>query len=66
MADGLNVREIRILQELAHGHDEAVVAMRLSLRVGTVRSMSYSALTKLGANSRLHACCIALRMGLIE
>jgi len=66
MVDGLTPREIQILQELAHGHDEAMVAAQLSLRVGTMRATAYGAMVKLGATSRLHACCIALRMGIIE
>ena len=63
---GLTPREIAVLREFSYGKDIREVAAHLDIHPHTVRTYSDRAIKKLKANSRMHACCIALRLGIIE
>ena len=62
----LDLAERQILQALATGISSAEVARGLGVPIGEVRDHVRSAITKLGAGSRLEALIIAIRHGLIE
>lgn len=61
----LTRREIEVLALAADGLSNAEIAERLFVSVETVRSHVAHARAKLGAHSRGHAACEALRRGLI-
>jgi len=63
---GLTPREIAVLLEFSHGKDINEVAAYLGIHPHTVRTFSDRAVKKLKAVNRAHACCIALRLGIIE
>ena len=62
----LSEREREILQLLAEGMHTEAVAARIGLSAETVKSDTKRAITKLEADSRVHAVAIALRQALIE
>ena len=62
----LTDREREVLQLLAEGSPNQVVADKLFLSVNTVRKHVQSILTKLGSHSKLEAVAIAVREGVIE
>ena len=64
--DKLTVREIEILQQVALGNANKIVAAHLSISEETVKTHMRSVLAKLGANDRTHAVTIALKRGIIE
>lgn len=64
--DALTVREIEVLQEVAAGNSNKVVAIHLTVSEETVKAHMKSILSKLGANDRTHAVTIALKRGIIE
>ena len=65
MDDALTEREIQVLQEVAAGNANKVVALHLKVSEETVKAHMKSILSKLGANDRTHAVTIALKRGII-
>jgi len=63
--DALTEREIQVLQEVAAGNANKVVALHLTVSEETVKAHMKSILSKLGANDRTHAVTIALKRGII-
>ena len=59
----LSPREVEVLQRLAAGAGPAEIAADLYLSYGTVRNYLASAVTKLGARSRVDAVRIAAEVG---
>jgi DNA-binding NarL/FixJ family response regulator len=64
--DSLTPREIQVLELVAAGNSNKVVADRLEITEDTVKSHVRSILNKLGANDRTHAVTIALRRGFLD
>ncbi len=62
----LSDRESQVLQRLANGLTTDGVGKDLFLSPATVRSYAENAIRKLGADNRVHAVAIALRLGLIR
>ncbi len=61
----LSVREIEVLQLVAAGNANKVIADRLFVSEETVKAHLRKILAKLGANDRTHAVTIALKRGII-
>ena len=64
--DALSAREIDVLQRVAAGNSNKVIAAQLAVSEATVKGHMKSILSKLGANDRTHAVTIALKRGIIE
>jgi len=64
--DDLTGREVEILQGVAKGNSNKIVADCLKISENTVKNHVKSILSKLGANDRTHAVVIALQRGIIE
>ena len=64
--DALSPREIDVLQLIATGNANKVIAGQLTITEETVKSHVTNILSKLGANDRTHAVTIALKRGIIE
>jgi DNA-binding NarL/FixJ family response regulator len=62
----LTDRERELLQQLARGQTNKVIAAELHLSVNTVRNYVQSVLTKLNAHSKLEAVSTAVREGIID
>ena len=62
----LTMREIDVLQLIAQGNANKVIAERLAITEDTVKAHVRSILSKLGANDRTHAVTIALKRGIID
>ncbi|MGB8028710.1 MAG: response regulator transcription factor [Terracidiphilus sp.] len=62
----LTLREIDVLQLIAEGNANKVVADRLAITEDTVKAHVRNILSKLGANDRTHAVTIALKRGIIN
>lgn len=62
----LTLREIDVLQLIAQGCANKIVADRLSITEDTVKAHVRSILSKLGANDRTHAVTIGLKRGIID
>lgn len=62
----LSVREIEVLQLLAHGAATTEVAAELTVAVNTVRNHLASAMAKLGVGTRLAAVAEAVRLGVVS
>jgi DNA-binding NarL/FixJ family response regulator len=65
-AETLTQRELDVLQLIARGCSNKIVADRLGIREDTVKSHVTSILYKLGASDRTHAVTIALQRGFFE
>ena len=63
--DHLSVRETEVLQLMAEGLPNKVIAMRLGITPHTVKFHVTSILTKLGASSRTEAVSLGARQGFI-
>jgi DNA-binding NarL/FixJ family response regulator len=61
----LTAREIEVLQLMASGDANKLIADQLSITEETVKSHVGHILSKLGANNRTHAVTIALKRGII-
>jgi len=61
----LTSREIDVLQLIAEGNANKIVADRLAITEDTVKAHVRNILSKLGANDRTHAVTIALKRGII-
>jgi DNA-binding NarL/FixJ family response regulator len=64
--DALTPREIEVLENVASGHSNKIVADRLDISEETVKTHMRSILSKLGASDRTHAVTIALRRGFLD
>jgi two-component system, NarL family, response regulator len=64
--DELTGREIEVLQEVARGNANKIVAQHLKVSEETIKAHMKNILSKLGANDRTHAVTIALKRGIIE
>jgi DNA-binding NarL/FixJ family response regulator len=64
--DSLTAREIQVLQQVATGNANKMIADKLSISEDTVKAHMKSILSKLGANDRTHAVTIAMRRGFID
>jgi DNA-binding NarL/FixJ family response regulator len=66
MDDALSSREIDVLNLIAAGNSNKLIADQLSIGEATVKSHVTNILSKLGANDRVHAVTIALKRGIIQ
>jgi DNA-binding NarL/FixJ family response regulator len=64
--DALTEREIQVLQLVAAGNSNKLIAVRLSISEGTVKAHMKSILPKLGATDRTHAVMIAVKRGILD
>jgi DNA-binding NarL/FixJ family response regulator len=64
--DALSQREIEVLQRVAAGGANKIIAGELHISEETVKAHMRSILAKLSANDRTHAVMIALKRGIIE
>jgi DNA-binding NarL/FixJ family response regulator len=64
--DSLTPREIEVLQRVASGNSNKIIADQMGISEDTVKSHMRSILNKLGANDRTHAVTIALRRGFLD
>jgi len=62
----LTRRELEVLQLIATGNPNKLVADKLSVTEDTIKMHVKSILSKLGANDRTHAVTIALKRGIME
>jgi DNA-binding NarL/FixJ family response regulator len=62
----LTRREIEVLQLIATGNPNKLVADKLSVTEDTIKMHVKSILSKLGANDRTHAVTIAFKRGIME
>lgn len=62
----LTAREIEILKGVACGNSNKMIAAKLSISEGTVKTHMKSVLSKLDANDRTHAVTIALKRGIFS
>ena len=65
-ADDLSPREVEVLQSIAGGRSNKIVADQLSISEDTVKGHMRNILAKLGANDRLDAVLIALKRGILD
>jgi DNA-binding NarL/FixJ family response regulator len=64
--DPLTFRELAVLQLIAAGKANKLIASDLAITEETVKGHVKNILSKLGANDRTHAVTIALKRGIIE
>lgn len=64
--DALTEREIEVLQQVAAGNANKVIALNLAISEETVKAHMRNILSKLSANDRTHAVTIGLKRGIIE
>jgi DNA-binding NarL/FixJ family response regulator len=64
--DFLTGREIEVLQRVAAGKSNKLIAAELNISEGTVKTHMKSILPKLDASDRTHAVMIALRRGILD
>ena len=64
--DALTGREIQILQCVAAGKSNKLIAAELAISEGTVKTHMKSILPKLDASDRTHAVMIALKRGILD
>ncbi len=64
--DALTAREIEVLQLIAAGNANKLIADQLSITEETVKGHVKNILSKLDANDRTHAVTIGLKRGIIE
>ena len=64
--EALSEREIHVLRELAEGHRNRDIGVRLSISEETVKGHVRSILDKLGAKDRTQAVSIGVRRGIIH
>jgi DNA-binding NarL/FixJ family response regulator len=62
----LTRREVEVLQLIASGNPNKLVADRLSVSEDTIKMHVKNILSKLGANDRTHAVTIALKRGIMD
>ena len=66
MDDALSDREVAVLQRVAMGNSNKIIASQLNVSEATVKGHMKSILSKLGANDRTHAVTIALKRGFLD
>jgi DNA-binding NarL/FixJ family response regulator len=64
--DVLTEREIEVLQRVAAGRSNKLIAAELDIAEGTVKTHMKSILPKLKATDRTHAVTIALKRGILD
>jgi DNA-binding NarL/FixJ family response regulator len=64
--DSLTAREIQVLQKVATGNANKIIADKLTISEDTVKAHRKSILSKLGAHDRTHAVTIAARRGFLD
>ena len=64
--DALTAREIEVLQRVAAGKSNKLIAVELAISEGTVKTHMKSILPKLDASDRTHAVMIALKRGILD
>ena len=64
--DALTEREIAVLQRVANGNSNKIIASQLAISAATVKGHVTSILSKLGANDRTHAVTIAMKRGFLD
>jgi len=64
--DALTLRELDVLESVAMGKSNKIIADDLNLSVHTVKGHVQSILAKLEASDRTHAVVIALKRGILE
>ena len=64
--DALTEREVQILQCVAAGKSNKLIAAELDISEGTVKTHMKSILPKLDASDRTHAVMIALKRGILD
>jgi DNA-binding NarL/FixJ family response regulator len=64
--DVLSVRELDVLEQVAKGRSNKIIASHLDVTENTVKNHLKSILAKLSANDRTHAVMIALKRGYID
>jgi DNA-binding NarL/FixJ family response regulator len=64
--DALTAREVEVLQLIAAGNANKIIADRLSLSEDTIKGHVKNILSKLDANDRTHAVTIGLTRGIIS
>jgi DNA-binding NarL/FixJ family response regulator len=62
----LSRREREVLQLASHGMRNQRIASLVGVHLSTVKKFLWKAARKLGAANTQHACCEALRKGLIQ
>ncbi|SEG33490.1 two component transcriptional regulator, LuxR family [Bryocella elongata] len=65
-ADSLTAREMQVLQHVATGNANKIIADLLSISEDTVKAHMKSILSKLSAKDRTHAVTIAVRRGFLD
>jgi DNA-binding NarL/FixJ family response regulator len=65
-SDALTAREIEVLQRVATGSSNKIIASQLAVSEATIKYHLKSILSKLGANDRTHAVTIAMKRGFID
>jgi len=63
--DGLSEREIAVLQSVAAGKPNKLIADEFAVSEATIKGHMKNIMSKLGANDRTHAVMIALKRGFI-
>jgi len=63
--DSLSAREIAVLQSVAAGKPNKIIADEFAVSEATIKGHMKNILSKLGANDRTHAVMIALKRGFI-
>jgi len=66
MRDALTSRESDVLQLLAEGYCNKLIARRLGIGIGTVKSHLKNVMTKLDVHARTHAVVVATQRGLVS
>lgn len=64
--DALSEKEIAVLQRVATGNSNKIIASQLNVSEATVKGHMKSILSKLGANDRTHAVTIAMKRGFLD
>ena len=64
--DALTEREVEVLQRVAAGKSNRLIAAELAISESTIKAHMKSILPKLDANSRTHAVMIALKRGILD
>ena len=64
--DALTAREVEVLQLIAAGNANKIIADRLSLSEDTIKGHVKNILSNLGTNDRTHAVTIGLKRGIIS
>jgi DNA-binding NarL/FixJ family response regulator len=64
-SETLSERELRVLQLVAAGHSNKLIATKLNISENTVKTHMQNILPKIGAHDRTHAVTIAIKRGII-